>query len=128
MTSSRPVSAHLIYDHGAMEALVSDDLVAFVKDALARAEAGQSQLSEEVLALKGMSGRKTRHAFNNLCARPNTRYLELGCYLGSTLISALYLNAAVGVGVDDFMQFVKDKPRETLQENLRTYLQHGQYR
>ncbi len=57
----------------------------------------QSKLSEEVFALEGMSGYKTRVFYNELCSlefegRP-TQYLEVGAWKGSTLCSALYKNS-----------------------------------
>ena len=56
-----------------------------------QAKNGVSKLPVEVLDLPGMSSYKVRHFLNNLCARfINTSYMEVGCYKGSTLISAGY--------------------------------------
>lgn len=42
-----------------------------------------------VLKLDGMSTVSGRHLINNLCSALNTRYLEVGVWRGSTLVSAL---------------------------------------
>ena len=67
-------------------------LVEHVQSAIKAAEAGESKLSSEVLAIKGMSSPKIRHFLNNICSRPETRYFEVGTWQGSTFISAVYGN------------------------------------
>lgn len=66
--------------------------VGHVQASIQNAELGISQLSPEVLALDGMSSNKVRHLLNNLCSMKGTRYLEIGCFKGSTWVSALYHN------------------------------------
>ncbi len=68
----------------------------------------ESKLNKKVLKLKGMSSAKNRHFLNNLCSLPTANYLEIGCWKGSTWVSALYgnlgsLNSAVAI--DDWSEF-----------------------
>jgi hypothetical protein len=67
-------------------------LIQHVKDSIANAEKGVSKITPEILNINGMSSAKVRHFLNNLCSKPNTNYLEIGCWRGSTLVSALYGN------------------------------------
>lgn len=86
----------------------SSPLVGHVVDSVALAEHGESALTPEILALGGMSSAKVRHFLNNVCSRVNTRYLEVGTYAGSTLVSALFRNwfsTSSAHAIDDYSQF-----------------------
>ena len=92
-------------------------------------ELTKSRLSDAVLSLDGMSSPKVRHLLNNLCRRPGTRYLEVGVWAGSTLISALYGNESTVVAadaIDNFSQF--GGPREAFEKNTREFLGEGRFR
>lgn len=77
------------------------------------AREGISSLNEDVLALEGMSGTETRHLYNNLCrlripgqAGAAVRYLEIGTWKGSSLISSLTGNDHVeAICIDNFSEF-----------------------
>jgi hypothetical protein len=72
---------------------VIEDMVMHVQLAVYNARQAMSKLIEEkhseVLKLDGMSSVSGRHLLNNLCSALNTRYLEVGVWRGSTLVSAL---------------------------------------
>jgi hypothetical protein len=73
--------------------------------ALVGAYNGMSKLTPEVLALPGMSSARGRHLLNNLCAFNEARYLEVGPWKGSTLISALYgHNLAYHAAVENYTE------------------------
>jgi hypothetical protein len=77
----------------------------------------QSKLPSWVLELEGMSGKKYRHFINNLISSvPNCRYLEIGCWKGSTLCSALYENNIVAYAVDNWSEF--GGPKDEFQDNV----------
>ena len=58
-------------------------------DSFRQAELDKSNLREFDRDLYGASGRKIKHAINNICSiKDNLTYLELGVYRGSTLIAA----------------------------------------
>lgn len=62
-----------------------------IKKAIELAKQEKSKLTEEVLSMEGMSSKKFRHLLNNLVDN-KTRYLDIGTWKGSTVISALYNN------------------------------------
>ncbi len=83
-------------------------LIRRVDESLSKAHKNQSKLSKEVLKLKGMSGQEIRHFLNNVCAYPNTYYMEIGCWQGSTFISALFGNQSSisdAVAIDNWTEF-----------------------
>ena len=52
--------------------------------------------------IDGLSSNRTRHLLNNLCSLPDAKYLELGCYAGSTFFPAIEGNETTGYAVDNF--------------------------
>ena len=63
-----------------------------------------SNLNHGVYFIEGMSGLAFRCFLHNLCEYPNTRYLEIGCWKGSTLCAAMNENN-IFLGIDNFSQF-----------------------
>jgi|AGTN01.1.fsa_nt_gi hypothetical protein len=81
-------------------------LVDAFKTAFAEALEYKGKLSEDVLDIDGMSGRKYRYFINNLVERTqNPRYLEVGSWAGSTLCSAIYGNSLTATAIDNWSQF-----------------------
>jgi hypothetical protein len=73
-----------------------------IKKALAEAEAERSKIpGEYITRLTGLSSPKVWHCLNNLCAQSDT-YLEIGTYMGSSLMAALYNNTVEAYAVDNF--------------------------
>jgi hypothetical protein len=86
------------------------DMVEHLERCLARSMADTSSLSDDVLRLPGFSGIMTRHLYNNVCSLRvpgrDTRYLEVGTWKGSSLVSALFGNDHVhATVVDNWSQF-----------------------
>lgn len=84
----------------------------YLEQAMASAQEDVSKLSEVELSHVGMSGRKFRHLMNNIGAIPNNRYLEIGVFNGSTLISSLAGNrhlkaVAIDGWLDDFVPYME---------------------
>ena len=55
-----------------------------------------------------MSSPKVRHLLNNLCTLPETSYLEIGSWKGSTWVSALYNNKdtlSQAISIDNWSHF-----------------------
>lgn len=114
-------------------------LIDQVKDSFAKAECGESKLPSDIYEgglhkdgkLQGMSSPKVRHFLNNLCDFEGVRYLEIGTYLGSTVISAAYENNGVFVAVDDFRwnggtaENTNLTTREALDQNLKRFDSEG---
>lgn len=70
--------------------------------AFKNAELGISKITDEILTMHGMSGKKTRHLYNNLLNREDARYLEIGSWKGSTVCSAMCENKATVVCIDNW--------------------------
>jgi hypothetical protein len=103
-------------------------LVAHVKESISKAYNGSSKLTPEILNIDGMSSSKVRHLLNNLCSLPNTNYLEIGVWKGSTWISALYGNTesiSSAVAIDNWAQFTG--PKIDFLANCETFLPNFPY-
>lgn len=77
-----------------------------LKFSLFEALAMNTKISDEIKFMSGMSGKKYRYLINNLISlTSNARYLEIGCWAGSTVCSALYGNQAKAVCIDNWLKF-----------------------
>lgn len=86
---------------------------------ITKAAVYNSKLPMELYALDGMSGFMTRCLYNNICSIKGVRYLEIGCWKGSTLCSSFYGNHGSFIGIDDFSEFGEN--REELLNNINTF-------
>jgi hypothetical protein len=64
----------------------------------------ESKLDSNSPKIQGLSSNHIKHLLNNLCSYENAKYLELGCYTGSTFYSAVYKNDCVATAVDNFSE------------------------
>lgn len=84
-----------------------DNYITRVEQAIAKAEKRETKLTESQLnpnILPGMSGKKSRIMLNELI-QADTKYLEVGVYVGSTFISACYKNNPISVqSIDMFTE------------------------
>ena len=92
-----------------------------IENCFKKAEKYESKLSKEILEMDGMSGKKTRHLYNNLCNMDDVRYLEIGTWKGSTLSSAIYNNNITCVAIDNFSEFLVDDIKKIFLSNLKKY-------
>jgi predicted O-methyltransferase YrrM len=74
-----------------------------IKEALRKAENRQSKIPQSYFEnmTGGLSSELIWHLLNNLAAQ-SKNYLELGSYMGSTLLAALYDNQIYAVAIDNF--------------------------
>lgn len=82
-----------------------------------------SNLPPDILKIPGMSSSKNRHFLNNLCSSPNTHYLEIGCWMGSTFISALFKNNSTlssATAIDNWTEF--GGPYLQFQSNCKQFI------
>ena len=99
----------------------TSDLIHAIDHSISRAELGQSKLVGDILKVHGAAGKKNRHFLNNILDRTGVRYLEIGTWQGSTLISALYGNSPEYVAaIDNFSQF--GGPRDVFVKNCDTWI------
>lgn len=91
-----------------------NSLIDHITHSIEKAELGVSNIKENtadgdfILGYSGYTGTKTRHFYNNICNRPDTRYLEIGTWMGSSSISAIYKNKIHSVFIDNWSQFNGD--------------------
>lgn len=76
----------------------------FVEECLAKAEAQTSALSDQALAVPGMTSPEVRHLLNSLCSE-GADYCEIGTLLGATAVAASYNNTGFHVALDNFSQW-----------------------
>ncbi len=79
---------------------------AHLKKSIENAENGKSKLIDELYMIEGMTGKITKRFYNNLLELEGARYLEIGCYKGSSTCSALYKNTASLVCIDSWHDFI----------------------
>jgi hypothetical protein len=103
-----------------------DTYTSHVKLAVENATNHVSKITKEcgALDIEGMSSSKVRHVLNNLCSLSDARYLEIGTWKGSTLLSALYNNHHVSATcIENFSDF--NGPREVFQSNVKNFRNAG---
>jgi hypothetical protein len=86
-------------------------------------EYGRSKITNDIINLEGMSSAKIRHLLNNMGNFPGTRYLEIGCWKGSTFISALFHNKENIISasaIDNWSEF--GGPYTEFQINCKKYI------
>ncbi len=99
----------------------ASELINAVETSLVLAEQEKSKLTDEILAMEGMSGNKNRHFLNNLLNRDGVRYLEIGTWKGSTLVASHYHNKPeFSTAIDDFSQF--NGPKDEFEANCTRFL------
>ncbi len=101
-----------------MEEIYIELLKKHICEAVDDADKCKSRLPIGILELDGMSGRKTRHLYNNICNLPKATYCEIGTYKGSSLISAFYGNDINCYCVDNWSQF---GGKEDFEKNLEQF-------
>lgn len=80
--------------------------------------------NSDVLKIDGMSSSKVRHLLNNVCSLDDARYLEIGAWKGSTLVSALYKNMHIkATCIENFSEFTG--PRNEFITNTRNRIEKG---
>lgn len=83
-----------------------DEFTMLLQLAFDRALALESQVSDHVLSLQGMSGKCYRMFINNLvrlASKP--RYLEVGSWAGSTACAAIENNSVSALCIDNWSEF-----------------------
>ena len=97
----------------------ASELQRCVKQAFKNAKADTSKITTEILAMDGMTGKKTRHFYNNLLSMEDARYLEIGTWKGSSVCSGMCGNKATVVCIDNWSQF--GGPKDEFLVNFNKY-------
>ena len=96
------------------------NLAAAARRALARTLAGTVSIDPDLLLVPGMSGKKYRMFINALIGElADARYLEVGCWAGSTLCSAIHGNRVTALGIDNWSEF--GGPRDAFWAHLQRF-------
>ena len=105
--------------------MIVESLAGIVEAAIAVGTRDCSILPPDVLSLHSYSSPKIRHFFKTLCTFPDCSYLEGGCFLGGTTISAAYDNPGKFMALDDY-SYHEDvsKARTRLPARLERYKDH----
>lgn len=90
-----------------------------IENCLNNASNFSSKLEDDILSMEGMSGKCTRHFYNNLVSLQNCRYLEIGTWRGSSVCSAMYKNNATVLCIDNWSEF--NGPKKDFTENFEKY-------
>jgi hypothetical protein len=102
-----------------------DFLIDHVEKSFLSSEKENSKLTSEILNIEGMSGKKTRHLYNNICNLDGANYLEVGTWKGSSFVSAIYGNNIKSVAIDNWSEF--DGPKEEFLGNVNKYCPDSDY-
>ena len=94
-------------------------LIDIIETALENSDNYKSKITDKILQLDGMSGKKTRHFYNNLYSNDNTHYLEIGTWKGSSICSAMCNNNIRCVVIDNWSEF--EGPKEEFLINFNEF-------
>lgn len=103
-------------------------LINHLKNSIELGSQEKSNLNQNILNIQGMSSPKVRHFLNNLCTLPNSSYLEIGVWKGSTFVSALYQNQntiSQAIGIDNWSEF--GGPLKEFLSNTAYFLSNAKY-
>tara|TARA_Y100000591_G_scaffold318100_1_gene328594 strand:+ start:268 stop:933 length:666 start_codon:yes stop_codon:yes gene_type:complete len=84
---------------------MKNNFIKHITYSIENAENYKSKLPLEILSMNGMSGKKTRHFYNNMGEMNDCRYLEIGTWTGSSISSFMYKNTMTCIVNDNFSQF-----------------------
>ena len=92
------------------------NLIQHIEKSLELSNNYQSKITEKLLTMDGMSGKKTRHFYNNICSMSDARYLEIGTWKGSSICSAMCNNKMSCTAIDNWSEF--GGPKEEFLKNF----------
>lgn len=108
-----------------IEKYTVSELINHCQQAIEKADKNESNISQEILSMQGMSGTKTRHLYNNICNLKNANYLEIGTWQGSSFVSSNYKNNLNSIVIDNWSQF--NGPKDQFIENVKTFCPETKY-
>jgi len=95
------------------------ELKQHIETAFKNADKGKSKITNGILNMEGMSGKKTRHFYNNLLNMNDARYLEIGTWKGSSVCSAMCGNKAKVICIDNWSE--SGGPKNEFISNFNMY-------
>ena len=100
----------------------NDDFFKKIKLSLEEANSSKKKLSNWIVKLEGLSGRKYRTLINNLIEKiEKPSYLEIGSWIGSTACAASYSNKLRITCIDNWSEnfVLRYNPRIEFKKNLK---------
>lgn len=98
------------------------DKIELIKEAIKKAENGQSKLTQEILDLPSYSSHKIKHLLNNL-GEIGKYYLEVGLHKAGTFVAANYKNDMKAHGYDNYSEFAENGlAKQLAYQFTQTYL------
>jgi hypothetical protein len=94
-------------------------LIEHVEKCLKLTDQYNSKVDPKILTMQGMSGKKTRHFYNNICSMEDARYLEIGTWKGSSICSAMCNNKMTCLAIDNWSEF--GGPKNEFLENFNKF-------
>ena len=94
-------------------------LVNNIEISLHKSDLYQSKITPDIINMEGMSGKKTRHFYNNICSMDDSRYLEIGTWKGSSICAAMCGNNMKCLCIDNWSEF--GGPKEEFLKNFNLY-------
>lgn len=76
-----------------------------IESCLEKTNKYESNITDDIMKIDGMTGKKTRHFYNNMCNMNDARYLEIGTWKGSSICSAMCNNKITCVAIDNWCEF-----------------------
>ena len=103
-----------------------DDFMIKIKDSLMDSLSLKRKITEDILKMDGLSGRKYRSLINSLINKvKNPSYLEIGSWLGSTACSAAFKNKLTITCIDNWSQVFFEKNFLILKKFLKKILRNA---
>ena len=103
-----------------------DDFMIKIKDSLMDSLSLKRKITEDILKMDGLSGRKYRSLINSLINKvKNPSYLEIGSWLGSTACSAAFKNKLTITCIDNWSQVFLKKNFLILKKFLKKILRNA---
>lgn len=100
---------------------IKDFYIDHLNSCFDKAELGDSKISASILEMEGMTGKKTRHFYNNLLNIPDSRYLEIGTWAGSSVCAAMYNNKSKILCIDNWSLFDGHIAKEKFQLSFNEF-------
>ena len=83
-----------------------NDWITHIDESFDKADKYISAIDTQILNIYGMSGKKTRHFYNNLGSKKDIRYLEIGVLTGSSTCSMISNNNIIKcTAIDNWSEF-----------------------
>jgi len=96
-----------------------DEWIDHIEKSFDNADKYISNINQDVLRLYGMSGKKTRHFYNNMASKKNIRYLEIGVLCGSSTCAMLSNNKIKCIAIDNWDEF--GGPKDEFLTNIQRF-------